>query len=343
MSYYHTEQRFSIYPTYIISTPIFTGGNGIRSKAQRDNEKNLTDNSAKGQLSKKASTKLNNAVNWLVSSAQYKRVYSKQEQKHFYFKINFITLTIPEQPTDQVNGKVVSEMLHTWITYARKYFYLRNYVWKIEAGKKGLLHIHLTTDTFIHYKRVRDSWNKIMQKRNLIDHYYNRTGHYNPNSTDIHSVKNVRNIGGYICKYMSKESGLPDSFRNRIWGCSVNLSHENKCCHLADQGSIGQVVKPLMNRNIRWKRLESKPDRMGMVKSVGEIFFVNERVWKDYITGAIKEAYDTHRFYIRSCAIKPPKEYFEIEYIKEPVKIIEPCKIEKPTQKIGQTQYDLQF
>lgn len=314
---YHTEQRFSIFPTYIVSTPIFSGIDRARSSRQLESEKNLQDNSNKGVLSKKAVTRLRNSVNWLVNSAGYKKVWCKREQKHFYFKINFITLTIPQQPDKDITPTLLQECLHNWLVYARKYLHLRNYVWKIEKGDKGKLHIHITADAFIHYKQVRESWNQIIMKKGLSCSYFNKTGHYNPNSTDVHSVRKVKDVAAYLCKYMSKETGLDKGFDKRIWGCSMLLSAKNKCTCIVDSMEAGEVGRCLMSREIRWKNLESPPDRMGSTKKVGEIFFINTDTWSRLIRGKLKEHYDNHRSYIRKNISVPEKGFFEIDYFSE--------------------------
>jgi hypothetical protein len=45
-----------------------------------------------------------------------------------------------------------------------------------------------------------------------------------PNSTDIHSVKNIRNLSAYVIKYMCK-SVQNQGLQGRLWGCSTNLSN----------------------------------------------------------------------------------------------------------------------
>lgn len=45
-----------------------------------------------------------------------------------------------------------------------------------------------------------------------------------PNCTDIHAVKNIRNLASYMVKYMSKDPNLGDSFKGRYWSSSHSLS-----------------------------------------------------------------------------------------------------------------------
>ena len=309
----HTDQRFSIRPTYVVSMPIYSGGNSIRSRAQRAIESNLKDNKHKGDLSLKAAKRIRNSINWLIHSAKLKRVYSKADKKHYWFKVNFITLTIPAQPNIEVNGKLVHKLLHTWLSYSRKYFYLHNYVWKIERGSGGLLHVHLTTDTFVHYRKLRDSWNRILLKEGLSDKYFEEHGHYDPNSTDVKTVRKIKNVAGYLSEYLAKGADLGDDFKNRIWGCNYNLSDANKCSYIADVHELGGVTESLFHRDIKWRRIESKPDSLGNTKSIGEIFFIGTAQWMEIIRGKVKEEYVKHVELIRDATPKPPPEYLVME------------------------------
>ncbi len=319
----HTEQRFSIRPTYVVSTPVYSGFNSVRSKEQRLSESNLLDNSHQGQLSLKASKKIRNAINWLTHSAKFKRVYSKVDQKHYWFKVNFITLTIPYSEGQEISGERVHKLLHTFIAYSRKYFYLHNYVWKIERGRQNKLHIHLTTDTFIHYRRLRDCWNRILLKDGLIDNYFKQHGHYDPNSTDVHAVRKVKNLAGYMAEYMCKGTGLGEDFKNRIWGCNYNLSDRNKCSYISDAGELSDISKTLFHTAVRWRKLESKPDSMGRIRSYGEIFFLNESIWSKVIHGRLKDVYTIHINAIRDATPKPPAEYLMFGEVKSTLPTIE--------------------
>lgn len=302
-------QRLTIRPTYIVSTPIWETGNFRRTAKQLHNQINLKDNSHKGKLSDKSITKLRNSINWLTSSAQWKPIWWQQESRFIYFKVNFITLTVPKQPTGdgEINGQLFSKMLNTWLVYSRKYHYLKNYVWKYERGEEGKLHIHLTTDTFIPWQKVRDSWNRIMQSHGLIDDYFKEYGHYDPNSTDIHACKKVDDLAAYLCKYMSKSTGLEEKFKNRIWGCSYSLNE--KCEHIVDMDMYNSELPPLYHKDIRWKNIESKADMFGKSRKIGEVFFMTAKNWITMGNCAISKAYNEHRFRIRTATPKLPEQY----------------------------------
>ncbi len=351
---YHTGFNIYIKPTYIVTMPELTGLSGLRSSKQKTNESNLSDNSHKGHLSKKSMSKLRNAINWLISSAKYKRVYSKADDKNFWFKVNFVTLTVPPQHGNCVDEKTFKKVLHAWLMYASKYFYLKNYVWKIETHEDGRLHIHLCTDTFLHYRKLRKSWNGTLAYNGLLDKHFQQFGNHDPNSTDVHSVRKVNDVAAYLATYMAKKSTLPAEFKGRIWSCNRELSHTNQCTINVDVHEMGSVMRSLAHNQIRYSNLESPPDALGQRKKIGEIFFVNTDIWSRIIKGKIKDAYDTHRFYIRSGSASPPLDYLSVdkfsektiaEYVEKskPTNQIIPCKTENFIRKIGQMKFDLPF
>jgi hypothetical protein len=75
------------------------------------------------------------------------------------------------------------------------------YVWKAEVQDNGNIHFHVTSNSFIHHEVLRRHWNK---KCELLK-YTSRSRSTNPNSTDVHAVKNVRNLASYLCAYITKK------------------------------------------------------------------------------------------------------------------------------------------
>tara|TARA_R110000868_G_scaffold410416_2_gene698396 strand:+ start:281 stop:1240 length:960 start_codon:yes stop_codon:yes gene_type:complete len=286
--------RLNIKPNYIVQTPILSGTNQRKSKKQIANEKNLSNTETSGILSKKSKQKLLNSINWLVASAKNKKAFHFKTQNSYDYKLTFITLTIPIQENNQVTEKEFKSLINTWLTYARQYLKLKNYIWKIEAHKDGRLHIHITADTFLHYQKIRASWNAILQKRGLLEYHFSKFGNYNPNSTDIHSVRNVNNIQAYISKYMTKASAICIQFKGRIWGCNYLISEANKCVLIATIDEMEEWIKPLSNPNIEYKSIESLPDCLGNTKSLGYIYFLKLQDWKNLMFGKIKEVFINH-------------------------------------------------
>ncbi len=71
--------------------------------------------------------------------------------------------------------------------------------------------------------RIKKAWN-----------YGNSTHWRSPNTTDVHSVKDVNNLAAYMTKYMAKglvsskpsaaEKRSASAYKGRIWFCSQSLS-----------------------------------------------------------------------------------------------------------------------
>jgi len=350
----HCGDHVYIQPTYFIIKPDFIGLSKGRSRKQLDNQKHLEDNKHKGVLSSKSISKLKNSVNWLLASAKYKAVYSKREKKSFWFKVNFITLTIAPGANGVISEKMFQKCLNTFLVYSRKYRQLHNYVWKVEAHEDKRLHIHITTDIFYHYKDLRNTWNRILQREGLLSEHFKKFNNYDPNSTDVHAVHKVRNVAGYICGYMQKKPNLPEGFKGRIWSASYSLSQKNKCyCYLekdTERRNLSFVDRPM----IRYKQIQSKPDCLGETKTVASMYMLYGTQWQTEMDGIIKEAYNRHRLQIRNNTPKQPPEYMSIDFFGEKskpnyefVNLAEvkndQCAIEKNIVKSGPIQLGLQF
>lgn len=333
----------SIQPNYITTKATYNTIRTYNSVKQKANESNLKNNSHNGKLSDKATKRLRNAVNWLVVSAKYKRVWSERDRKAFWFKVNFITLTIPKQPTQEPDESLVKTMLHNFLVYSQKYFYLKNYVWKMETHKDGRLHIHITSDTFIHYKKLNIIWNSTLQRNGLLQVYkdkymgctfeeyvsmqdtnyirsenaYRRayqagvnSNWESPNTTDVHAVWKVSNIAAYITKYMAKDPTLSAKYKGRIWGCNNELSDKHKCSVFIEPDVCSEETRWLANQQIEYSKIESKPNSMGKVMHLADIYFMSENIWSGLARGKMKEAYNARRFEIRHNIFKPPPEYY---------------------------------
>lgn len=383
----HCGDHVYIKPTYFVTKPDFIGSSNKRSTKQIDNQKHLKNNNNNGVLSSKSLSRLRSSINWLCTSAKYKPVWCKQSRKSFYFKTNFITLTIPPQTTfseycillkfdtkyinpfhtllkstvpvnylPSVKHVQFTKCLNTFLTYSRKHpsIKLHNYVWKLEASQDGRLHVHFSTDIFYHYQHLRDAWNRILQREGLLNQHFKKFNNYNPNSTDVHSVHKVRDVASYMCEYMTKKPNLTKDFKGRIWSASYSLSNKNKCYTYLERGSDRRNFTFVDRPMIKYKRIESKPDCMGVKKTVASLYMLNEKQWNTDMDGLIKEAYNTHRQRIRDNTPLQPSEYLTIDFFGhyskpnyEFINLAEQqnttCEIEKSTQRNGLIQLDLQF
>lgn len=207
------------------------------------------------EISKKAATRLRNALSWLLYCSKSKQVYNKKLKSYFRFRINFITLTLSSK---QVHSDIVikNTLLHPFLDIIRKKFRVNNYIWRAEKQKNGNIHFHIICDKYIDYSDLRKIWNVCQERLFYISNFrkrnidiYKEAGllvsnnknqiyssfrsknpdtekllkMYNPNSSDIHSITKVKNVFKYVCKYMSKE-GKYGKIEGDIWGLSRSLS-----------------------------------------------------------------------------------------------------------------------
>ena len=293
-------QNVYIRPNYIVTLPEFTDVNRYQSVKFSENKKNLANKSHGGKLSEKAIKKMKNAINWLLAAATDKDVYSKEKKSWFKFKINFVTLTLPDTDCIISDKDFKEKLLNPYLTYMRKYFGLKNYVWKLEFQQNGKLHLHITTDSFCHHSDIRRVWNNQLQENGYLEAFFKKFGHRSPNSTDVHSVYKVRNVAAYLAKYMSKNSEDLKNIKGRIWGCSYELSRANKTQVFIDREACHLELKPLMDGSINYTPIDKIDKYTGEATAIGEVFFLEAHHWFGKITGRINNVYQRALHQIRS-------------------------------------------
>jgi hypothetical protein len=303
-------------PTIISAMPEYYYGDQprIRSSAKIESEKiNLATKRKANIVSKKSRKKINNCTNWLVFSARKKPGYSKARKVHKW-KCNFITLTLHKSYTaQQLDARTFKkELLNTWLTYARQTFGLENYIWKIERTKADILHIHIAADKFIPWQDLRHSWNNILRKKGLLDEYYKRQGHYNPNSTDVHAQKKlIKDMAAYLCKEFQKNDTQGKLIEGRLWGCSYSLS---RACnqkltlfveHDEDRTTFQQLTRVIKNQ----KEILSKPDCFGKTLSLGMCYFPQPKDWLNAKLGKIRQLFINTVNTIRKGILEPELQF----------------------------------
>jgi len=222
---------------------------------------------ANGGVSSTAKKKITKAIDYLLLFASDKKIMMVKSGRSFTFKIAFITLTLPSTQKHDDN-EIKRKCLNSFLIELQKYENVKNYVWRAEKQKNGNIHFHIIIDKFVHWNTIRNRWNRIINKLGYVDEYRNNlkefykngfrlredlinnwpehkqraaykrnteTDYHNPNSTDIHSIKKIRNIQHYFVKYMTKTDGpQPSQTTNkndfetqtgRIWGSSAKLQN----------------------------------------------------------------------------------------------------------------------
>lgn len=164
---------------------------------------NFASNDTKGVISKSANKTLVKAIHYLLYRSKLKRIYSADNETYFYFRINFITLTLPA-PQAHSDTIIKERILKPFISRISRHYKMINYIWRAETQLNGNIHFHLTSDVYIPQDKLRYHWNQCCNNLGYIDQFEQVHGHRDPNSTDVHAVKHVKNLTNYLSKYMGK-------------------------------------------------------------------------------------------------------------------------------------------
>lgn len=186
-----------------------------------------------GKLSHGARKRLKQSIELLIDISPKKWFTVPSTGKRFQFQITFLTVTMSGSTKEIPDKQITKTLLEPLLQTLRRKYKCKSYVWRAEKQKNGNLHFHITTNQYIPYDTIRDDWNRIQNKLGLIDQFEQQHGHRNPNSTDIHSVRGIRDLARYMVKYMSKE--VPEHLKVfcKQWDCSKDLKiRENICIEI---------------------------------------------------------------------------------------------------------------
>ena len=181
------------------------------------------------KFSEGARRRLKRAFNLLLAISPEQRFYDILQDKTVKFRINFITLTLSAKQNNYSDYTIKQQLLNHFLTDLRRKKGLTSYIWKAEPQKNNNIHFHITTNQYFNYQFIRDTWNNTQKKLGFINLFNEKHHHINPNSTDIHSVQNIKNSGAYIAKYISKINEDSRRINGKIWDCSTNLKLKEKC------------------------------------------------------------------------------------------------------------------
>lgn len=190
------------------------------------------------EVTKGVKKRIASAIDVFMQTTDWHIVYNTVTQKHMNFKMGFVTLTITDI-CDWEGDVCYKRLLMPWLRAMKDKYGLRKYIWKYEYQKRGNVHFHITIDVFIPYDKICKEWNKIQRKNGLLQEYGLRNGHYNANSTDVHKVWKIVNIGAYLGKYMAKDEArrwflhgdypgciFPKKGRGKVWDCSTEVKRK---------------------------------------------------------------------------------------------------------------------
>lgn len=215
---------------------------------------NLSDNHVKGVLSAGSKKSIKRNVNMWIDCLEAKKFMSRKTNEWLRTQITFCTLTLPAKQF-HTDKEIKRDLLNRWNIEVKREIKSDTYLWVAEKQDNGNIHFHILYPKFIHWKTVRNKWNRILDDNGYIDLYrenqkafhsngfklreeltekWSAENQYksylngiacnwsNPNSTDIHSLEKVKNVANYITKYLTK-GNEELKIDGRLWSCSDNF------------------------------------------------------------------------------------------------------------------------
>lgn len=192
-----------------------------RSDRQKENAKNLTRGLFNGFLSTKAKVKIKKILRtWLTGA----KLLQENPGRHKLVKRpyhTFVTLTLSSKQK-HCDLYIRRHLLNAFIQQLERKFNVWHHFYVAEKQLNGNIHFHLLIDSYIHWRPLRNIWNKIQNNHGYIEPFRKVYGHSDPNSTDIHGLRDVKDVSSYVVKYMTTDKNTL-KLKGRIWGCSDQL------------------------------------------------------------------------------------------------------------------------
>jgi hypothetical protein len=175
-----------------------------------------------GQVTAANVKRLKSALDILLQITPTRTTYNPVTKKYFPFQLNFVTMTVSARKNISAKEGYHNLMRPFLRKLQKEGSY--SYLWKAELQKRGQLHYHLVTDTFFTWQLIRSTWNNLQRRHRYLDDYAKQTGHFDANSTDVHALNGVGNVGAYLAKYLGKSNNA--TIKGKIWDCSTNLKRK---------------------------------------------------------------------------------------------------------------------
>jgi hypothetical protein len=173
------------------------------SRQQRSQLLSVRKGRYSGKMTIGARKRMQRAVTLLCQAVKPKWIYNQVSGRYCFHRLTFITLTVSS--SQNITARFAYDhLLSGFLQWLRKSKGVKTYIWKAELQRRGQIHYHITLPDFIHYKEIRREWNKLQKAAGLLDAYAKEHGHFDPNSTDVHDVRQVKNLSSYILKELGK-------------------------------------------------------------------------------------------------------------------------------------------
>lgn len=223
-------------------------GSTFRANLTEDRKKAYSGNTTKASMKR-----LRQAILLIIEQAEEKTAINFKTKKPYTYKIAFVTLTLPAPQLDITDSQIHKKCFIPWLLRMRRRYGLRTYVWRREKQKNGNVHYHIIIDVWIDHANIRSHWNSCLEKLGFISRFHKKHSHSDPNSTDVHSIRKVKNLAAYMVKYLTKQAKANVAIEGKLWDCSINLKSKERCRVVgfgSEQTTISVIEKQLSHKRI---------------------------------------------------------------------------------------------
>lgn len=190
---------------------------------------------------------------WIEGVEEYRKAPTRKWlPKIPYFTFVTLTLSSEQRHTDK---EIKRKMITPFIQTLKRKHNVWQYLYVCEKQENGNLHIHLLTDSYIHHSALRAEWNAVQDLHGYVQPFFDKWGHRNPNSTDIHKLNLVENVQAYCVKYMTKDQ-KEKKIEGRLWGCSDGLRTLKPYSTMIEAHAATALSEIMRNKNFEVRQEE---------------------------------------------------------------------------------------
>lgn len=182
---------------------------------------NLSKSYKSTALSDKAKKQINKIVyHWAncVELNQNQKLIDKKIKRR---SLSMLTLTLPSYQV--VSDKECnSKYLSPFINRLKKFKPDIHYLWVAEKQKNGSIHYHIILDLFVSKLWIREIWNRVLCNGPEFKAYVDKFNKKCPPTTEIDTLKKIKNACAYITKYITKID-TKQEINCKKWDCDSRL------------------------------------------------------------------------------------------------------------------------
>lgn len=235
----------------------------------------IAENGYNGEMNERTAAKVRRYARGWFTARKSEAGNLSLSDKAIASRYTFVTLTLPGQQT-HTDAEIRREALRPMLQQLRRVHGARHYLWKAEPQANGNIHFHVLLDVRIPWREIRTLWNGYMERMGYVEQYRQRmkerhkdgfrfsqqeaarrpfevqhrayveglkTNWSDPNSTDIHALRQTKQVLAYITSYICKKGGRR-KIEGRIWDCSDTL-RELPMMEVPEDGRITTALREM--------------------------------------------------------------------------------------------------